>query len=383
MTSSPGSAKEENHLIDVATHTFIIPEKKIKLPNDIPTWEKSQAYSDLLGFLLALNEAVKNKKVSDKYHVSQLVEKVIVLLDQLDVWIDEIPPIEQPQRFGNKAFRTWFNKLKEEGQTLIKQTLPSEYEPAIPEIFTYLIESVGNDTRIDYGTGHELSFVAFLCCLCKIGAFSNNDYTALVLRVFERYMNLVRKLQLTYRMEPAGSHGVWSLDDYQFLPFLLGSSQLLDHPRIKPKSFPNEDIYNGFFKEFIFLSAIKFINQVKTGPFAEHSNQLWGISGVATWSKVNSGLIKMYRAEVLAKFPIVQHFLFGSLLTLDPAPNPPPELEIMPLPTTTGRPLMADSVMPPPMSAPWARFGVNMPPSGVAMSPPPSASMHRPRPPFQ
>ena len=38
--------------------------------------------------------------------------------------------------------------------------------------------------------------------------------------------------------------------------------------------------------------------QVKTGPFAEHSNALWGISSVAEWTKVNSGLIKMYKAEV-------------------------------------------------------------------------------------
>lgn len=37
---------------------------------------------------------------------------------------------------------------------------------------------------------------------------------------------------------------------------------------------------------------------MKTGPFAEHSNQLWNISGVANWAKVNNGLIKMYRAEV-------------------------------------------------------------------------------------
>lgn len=39
---------------------------------------------------------------------------------------------------------------------------------------------------------------------------------------------------------------------------------------------------------------------MKTGPFAEHSNQLWNISAVHSWSKVNQGLIKMYRAEVRA-----------------------------------------------------------------------------------
>lgn len=48
----------------------------------------------------------------------------------------------------------------------------------------------------------------------------------------------------------------------------------------------------------MFLRCIQHINIVKTGPFAEHSNQLWGISGLPSWSKINEGLIRMYKAEV-------------------------------------------------------------------------------------
>ena len=33
--------------------------------------------------------------------------------DKLDQWLDEVPPIEQPMRFGNKAFKVWVDKIRE------------------------------------------------------------------------------------------------------------------------------------------------------------------------------------------------------------------------------------------------------------------------------
>ena len=43
----------------------------------------------------------------------QSVENFMKILDTLSGWVDDIPPIDQPQRFGNKAFRQWHDKLKE------------------------------------------------------------------------------------------------------------------------------------------------------------------------------------------------------------------------------------------------------------------------------
>lgn len=35
------------------------------------------------------------------------------MLDTLDAWLEDFPPLANAQRFGNKAFRNWAEKLRE------------------------------------------------------------------------------------------------------------------------------------------------------------------------------------------------------------------------------------------------------------------------------
>ena len=49
---------------------------------------------------------------------------------------------------------------------------------------------------------------------------------AVGLRLFPAYLRVVDRVLIEYSLEPAGSHGAWSLDDYHCLPFVWGSAQL-------------------------------------------------------------------------------------------------------------------------------------------------------------
>ncbi|KAJ8659421.1 hypothetical protein O0I10_004784 [Lichtheimia ornata] len=292
------------------------PAKRIITKEHLEQFLQSEAYQTYIDYIVRLNDSVCDLKIDSDIHVSPNVNHILTLLDTLLNFIKEIPAVENSKsRFGNPAFRDFYDRVEASITDLLKPFVP---EDAIVEVSRYFVESFGNRRRIDYGTGHEANFMAWLLCLEKLGVLTPEDDKAVVLRIFVKYIAVMRQLQFEYWLEPAGSHGVWGLDDYHFLPFMFGSSQLKNHKYIRPKSIHDQDTVEEFSKSYMYLACIQFINQVKTSASLRwHSPMLDDISACKTWIKVNQGMIKMYKAEVLGKLPIMQHFMFGSLINFE------------------------------------------------------------------
>ena len=314
-------------------HTFVEPLKKINEGHDVSAFLTSKAYGDIMTFLLQLNRAMfpsyvqssepNQKRSAQTWELgssavtfSETIQCLRSLLEDLNQIIDEVPPDTGPRRFGNASFRRWYEKVEERTSVLLYRYLPPtvlEF-PMIPsdettpanEIKSYFLGSFGSSQRLDYGSGHELSFLAFLGCMWKLGGFNasnpGNEERGIVLGVIDPYLQLVRRLIKTYTLEPAGSHGVWGLDDHSFIPYIFGSAQY-GRPILPKDQTPTEGSLEGApdpadiakktavdreRNKNMYFGAIGFIHDVKKGPFWEHSPMLYDISGVrAGWGKIN------------------------------------------------------------------------------------------------
>lgn len=323
--------------IDPTSHAFATPVKRI---NDLPGvhhFLSSPAYELVTSFILHLNASVSPLDyetntlrspvdytlASPSIYVSSEVQNIIDLIHTLEGFIEQAPPDPGPRRFGNVACRKW-HALVEDALSRVDGLLdkylptkitslpkPTDGISAKEELLVYLLGSFGSSQRLDYGTGHELSFAAFLCGIWVLDGFQpGRDEAALTLKCFDAYFHLIRKLVLTYTLEPAGSHGVWGLDDHSFLPYIFGSAQLTTYPPTsettaatnppiqegveglddvpKPIDIVKSSVVERERLRNLYFGAVGFINDVKTGPFWEHSPILFDISGVqGGWGKIN------------------------------------------------------------------------------------------------
>ena len=303
--------------VDFPNLQFHKPTRRILSPYDHEIFEASPTYGLILSFIFSLSQAATDKKLSSTYQDerSDIIEKLLSVLSAIEEIITKCPPADQGgSRFGNASFRDFLDTIAVESPSW-HSLLGVQSASATMEISTYLHNSFGNRTRIDYGSGHELNFMMWLLCLNRLSILPQSTFPRVSLLVFPRYIRLMRKIQRTYYLEPAGSHGVWGLDDYHFLPFLFGASQLLHHPYIRPLSIHNELILEEEGDEFIYLDMVRETMASKSVKGLKWTQpMLDDISGAKNWEKVEQGMRRMFVKEVLGKLPVMQHFLFGSLV---------------------------------------------------------------------
>lgn len=178
---------------------FITPIKKINEGHDLSAFLTSKAYSDIVKFILQLNYAMLPNYITgskesldnnrtwglDKSTIilSDTVNRLRNLLAEIERIIDSNPPAPGPRRFGNISFRKWAESVEYQSKALLEYYIPantlrvrsSSGIGPHDELASYLLGSFGSPQRLDYGTGHELSFLAFLGGIWKLGGFEETD----------------------------------------------------------------------------------------------------------------------------------------------------------------------------------------------------------------
>lgn len=155
-------------------------------------------------------------------------------------------------------------------------------------------------------------------------------------------MDVVDYVIRSYRLDPTTGDGNWCLSGYQFVGFLWGSAQLVGtfggdggdgpdgaaglHPMSSPATvITDADACRQHRDDYAFAKCMDAAHRrAKTGmPLWFHSYQLWNLTALPRWDRVNGCLMAAYQRDVLGRFEVVRQLDFCELFKFAQNVRPP------------------------------------------------------------
>lgn len=157
---------------------------------------------------------------------------------------------------------------------------------------------------------------------------------------FFRYLDIVDYVIRSYQLDPSpggDEHGNWCLSGYQYVGFLWGSAQLArncaDGADVSAASvllspaavIGDADVCRRNRDEYVFAKCVDAAyRRAKIGvPLWYHSYQLWNLSALPRWDRVNGCLMAAYQRDVLGRFEVVRQLAFCELFKFAQNLRPP------------------------------------------------------------
>lgn len=160
--------------------------------------------------------------------------------------------------------------------------------------------------------------------------------------IFGRYLDVVDQVIQSYQLKPSkseygGNLGNWYLSGYQFVGFLWGSAQLegISGDVFAPDGklslsspaavITDVDTCRRHRDEYVFAKCMDAVYRraVNGVPLWYHSYQLWNLTALQRWDRVNGCLMAAYQREVLDRFEVIHQLVFCELFKFAQNFRPP------------------------------------------------------------
>ncbi|XP_017871476.1 PREDICTED: serine/threonine-protein phosphatase 2A activator [Drosophila arizonae] len=337
--------------------------KPVRSPADLGKWKRSHAYNDLITYINNTSMAIQGHRQNSKdFVVTRQMEKLSKIFNWLERLVQECHPLGIGHGLlrcvGNdkinmmdstlslrqkchRAYRHWVKLVQERVYSILELQVKPHCKH-INELAQYLTRSFGSLQQYDYGPGHELMFVFYLCSLFKSGILGADDTVAAVLLLFQRYLDLVRRLTSFFRLTISRERDSNVVEERNVLPYIWGCAQLCRSHPFDPPQWELPAVMETYRKNYMLLSSLehlqKKMNHVALGV---HSYQLWCVLSLSNWPDAYTGLMASYVKHVLSDFYTIQDLVFCEMLSFTRQPSEylqqaflgePPEL---PTPTSS------------------------------------------------